>query len=596
MKRKNTVAFAAVCAGLSLLTACGSGTSGGSSSGSGNGGSGSGGSATGYNAANTSVENPSTHQGGTLNYGLSNTPDSTDSGNTYYAFQWNFTRLYATPLLEFKSAPGSDGLQLQPALATGLGQVSADGLQWTYHLKSGLKFEDGSPISSKDVKYAIERSTNYAPDVLPNGPTYFQATLKDPTYPGAYKDTSPDKQGLTSIETPDATTIVFDLQKPFADFDYLVSNPQTAPVPRAKDTGAKYQEHPVSSGPYMFTTFDANKGFTLVKNPNWQASTVPSVKQLVDKINVQYNIQAADIDARLMNGSLDVDLAGTGVQTAARTKILGSDRVKANADDALSGFLWTANLNTKVAPLDNVDCRKAIEYALDKTTQQAAYGGPIAGGDIASTVLPPNIVGYKKADQYEATTQVHGDLDKAKQELQKCGHPDGFSIGLGERNDRPKEVAAAQGIQEALGKIGIKVDIQGFPAGQYLTSFAGSPNFVHQHNLGILMFGWAADWPTGYGFLSQIADGRAIKQAGNDNLAEENSPIINGLLDKAASEKDPAKRTDIFAQIDQQLMTDAVFVPETYAKSLLYRPSNLSNVMVTSAYGMYDYTQLGKSS
>lgn len=591
MKRNKTVAFAAVCAGLSLLTACGSGSSGGSG---GSGGTASSG-APAYNAGIQNIVNASTKTGGTLNFALSNTPDSTDPGNTYYAYMWDFSRLWARPLLSYKDVPGTAGLQLVPNLATGKGQVSQDGLSWTYHLKPGLKFEDGSAITSQDVKYAVERSTNYAPDVAPNGPTYFQQYLTDPTYPGAYKDTSPDKMGLTAIDTPDPTTVVFHLQHPFADFDYLVSMPQTAPVPPAKDTGAKYQEHPVSSGPYMFSSYDPNKGFSLVKNPQWSAASDPNDKQLVNQINVEFNVQAADIDSRLLNGTLSLDLDGTGVQTAARAKILGQKRLQTYADDATTGFLWYAALNTQVAPLNNIDCRKAIEYAINKTTQQTAYGGPIAGGDIATTILPPTVDGYAKADQYNFLANPNGDTTQAKSELQKCGQPNGFSINIGARGDRPKEVSAAQGIQEALGQVGIKAQIQQYPTGSYFTSYAGSPNFVHQHDLGILMGGWGADWPDGFGFLSQISDGRAIKSAGNSNLQEENNKALNDLLDKSTQTTDAAGRTAIYTQIDKLEMGDAVILPEVYSKALLYRNPAVTNVFVTEAYGMYDYTQLGVS-
>jgi peptide/nickel transport system substrate-binding protein len=589
MKRKNAMAFAVVCAGLSLLTACGSGSSGSSGGGSNTAGTAS------YNAGLTSVVNPSTKAGGTLNYALSNTPDSTDPGNTYYALMWDFSRLYARPLLTFKSVPGPDGLKLIPGLATGLGKVSSDGLTWTYTIQSGLKFEDGSPITTKDVKYAIERSTNYAPSVLPNGPTYFQQYLTDPTYPGAYKDTTPGKMGLTGIDTPDATTIVFHLQHPFADFDYLVTSPQTAPVPLAKDTGSNYQTHPVSSGPYMFSTYDPNKGFTLVKNPQWSAASDTNDKQLANTINVAFNVQAADIDSRLLNGSLDVDMDGTGVQTAARARILGNKSLQAKSDDATTGFLYYAALNTQVAPLNNVDCRKAIEYAVNKTTQQTAYGGPIAGGDIATTVLPPTVAGYQKADQYGFTGSPNGDVTKAKAELQKCGQPNGFTINIAARGDRPKEVSAAQGIQEALGAIGVKAQIQQYPTGSYYSSYAGVPNFVHQHDLGIILGGWGADWPDGFGFLSQITDGRAIKAAGNSNLQEENNPQINQLLDKATQTLNAGDRNKIYAQIDQIMMSDAVILPEVYAKALLYRSPSITNAFVTEAYGMYDYTQIGKA-
>ncbi|HEY3753759.1 MAG TPA: ABC transporter substrate-binding protein [Pseudonocardiaceae bacterium] len=588
MKRRNTVAFAAICAGLSLLTACGSSGSGSSSSTSGT--------AAAQNAGLTSIVNPSTHKGGTLNLALTNTGDSTDPGNTYYAFNWDFSRLYARPLLTYKAAPGNAGLDLVPDLATGLGKVSDNGLTWTYTIHSGLKFENGEPITTKDVKYAIERSTSYAPDVLPNGPTYFKQYLADPSYPGAYKDKTPGKQGLTSIDTPNDTTIVFHLSQPFAEFDYLATLPQTAPVPVDKDTGANYQTHPISSGPYMFSSFNPNTGFSLVKNPNWSASTDSFTKQNADKINVTYNVEAADIDSRLLNGSLDIDLDGTGVQTAARAKILNSKSLQKLSDDPVTGFLTYAALNTQVAPLNNVDCRKAIEYAVDHVTQQTAEGGPIAGGDIATTMLTPNDTGYVKSDIYNFLGKPHGDQALAKQELQKCGKPNGFSVNMSVRGDRPKEVATGQGIQEALSQVGIKVQIDQFQSGQYYTNFAGSPAYVHSHDLGIIAGGWGADWPSGFGFLSQVVDGRTIKPAGNTNLQETNDPQINAMLDSAAKNQDANARNAIYTQIDQKIMSQAEILPEVYAKALLYRNPKVTNVYVTKAYGMYDYTQMGLSS
>ena len=107
-------------------------------------------------------------------------------------------------------------------------------------------------------------------------------------------------------------------------------------------------------------------------------------------------------------------------------------------------------INTKVKPFDNVDCRKAVEYAIDKVSAQNAIGGPIRG-DIASTVLPPNIVGYQKFDNYP-TANNSGDVTKAKQELQTCGQPNGFSVGLSARADRPNEIAAATSVQNSLGQ------------------------------------------------------------------------------------------------------------------------------------------------
>jgi peptide/nickel transport system substrate-binding protein len=585
MKRKTTtVALAAVCAGLAMLSACGKS------------GSSAGGDQPG-NAANTSVQNASDKSGGTLNLLESDTVDSTDPGNTYYAYTWDFERLYARSLLTFKAAPGNAGLQVVPDLATGPGQVSADGLTWTYHLKPGIKYEDGTTVSSKDVKYAIERSANFASDTLPNGPTYFANYLapQTPPYPGAFKDTTPGKQGLQSITTPDDTTIVFHLAQKFSDFDYLVTSPETAPVPAAKDTGTNYQNHPLSTGPYMFKSYSPNKSLVLVKNPNWSASTDTTRKQLADTINVTFSVNQDDVDNRLINGSADLDLQGNGLQVNGRATVLKNPDLAKDADAALTGRLWYIALNTQVKPLDNVYCRQAVEYAVDKVATQTAYGGPIAGGKIASTVLPPTITGYKNFDMYEAVSKPHGDPDKAKQLLQQCGQPNGFTVNISARSDRDTEMKAAQAVQQSLAKVGIKTDIQSFPHGQYFSNFAGVPTYVHQHDLGIMMMGWQADWPTGFGFLQQITDGRAIKSAGNSNIEEENDPKVNQLIDQAASSNDASTRNGIYGQIDQQVMKDAVIVPEVYATALLYRNPKVTNVYVSQAYGMYDYTQLGLS-
>src|SRR5207344_3603410 len=179
---------------------------------------------------------------------------------------------------------GACGKTLVPALATAPGVASDNGLTWTYHIKSGVKYEDGTAVTSKDVKYAIERTFDRG--VLPNGPNYFANLLggNAKTYPGPYKDKAKDKMGLTAVSTPDATTVVFHLAKPFADFDYVAAIPQTAPVPPNKDTGANYQLHPVSTGPYMFESYQLNKQLTLVPNPNWKASTDPNAAQLASKI------------------------------------------------------------------------------------------------------------------------------------------------------------------------------------------------------------------------------------------------------------------------------------------------------------------------
>ena len=443
---------------------------------------------------------------------------------------WNFTRLYAMPLMSYASTPGPGGLKVVPDLATAPGTVSDNGLTWTYHIKPNVKFEDGTTVTSQDVKYAVERTFDRS--LFPLGPSYFPLLLggNAAKYPGPFKDRSKNLMGLTAVDTPTATTIVFHLAKPFADFNYVAAIPQTAPVPPNKDTGANYQLHPISTGPYKFQSYQLNKQLTLVPNTFWNASTDPVAKQLVGKITMTMNMNANDIDNRLLAGDLDVDAAGTGVQAAARAKILSSQSLKAQSDNPISGFLWFAYLNTVVPPMNNVHCRMAVEYAANKTNLQTAYGGPFAGGEIASTVSPPNVVGHKSFDLYEATTKPGGDIAKAKEQLKLCGQPNGFTTGVAYRSDRPKEVAAATALQQALSQAGIKTTLHGYPAGTYYANFAGVPKYMHQHNIGIAFGGWAPDWPDGYGFFDFITAGNTIGAAGNTNIEELNDPVVNNLL------------------------------------------------------------------
>jgi peptide/nickel transport system substrate-binding protein len=584
--RKATAALA-----LATALALGASACNGKSNDNGGGKSG-GGSSAAKDAALTSIVNPSTKKGGTVTMEESDVPDSLDPGNTYYGWVQNFSRLYGRSLLSFKPAAGSAGLQVEPDLATGLGKSSPDAKTWTYTLRSGIKFQDGTPVTSKDVKYAIERS-NFAPEALSNGPTYFKAYLaNDASYKGPYTDKNPN--GLASIATPDDHTIVFHLSKPFADFDYLATFSQTAPVEQSKDTGASYVNHIQSTGPYMFQSYQDGKSATLVRNPQWVASTDPVRKALPDKITIKFKVNAVTVDNNLLADNSTVDAAGTGVQPQTQPKLLTQPKLAKQTDDPYAGATSYMAIDPKVAPFDNINCRDAVEWGVNKASVQQALGGAVHG-DVASTLLPPSVNGYSKFDLFPSADNK-GDVAKAKAALVKCGKPNGFSTNITARTDRPTEVAAATAIQQALKPIGINVTIKTYPSGKYFSNFAGVPSYVHAHSLGMMMMAWGADWPTGYGFLDQIVDGSAIKPSGGNNLMELNNPAINQALAAAIANTDSAARTKAWGEIDKQVIQTATVVPLIYRKNLLYRPSSATNVTVTQAYlGMYDYTLIGSS-
>ncbi|MGH3788253.1 MAG: ABC transporter substrate-binding protein [Pseudonocardiaceae bacterium] len=557
-----------------VLAACGGPTSGGGAAGAG---------------ASGGIHNPSNATGGTLRFANSGDWDSLDPADTYYAYSWNFIRNYGRALVMFQPAPGRQGATLVPDLAESLGRASDDAKTWTYTLRHGVNFEDGTPVTSKDVKYAVERSLDKT--TFPNGPTYFNDLLDLQGYTSPYSDPDPNKLGLKAIETPDDRTLIFRLRKPFSGFDYLAQTPATIPVPQAKDTGTKYKEHVVSTGPYMFETNELGKGFTMIRNPHWDPATDPNRRPLPDRITVNLNVNADDIDNRLVSNDLDVGIEGTGVGPSAQGRILADQRLRANTDSALAARLWFTALNSDVAPLDNIHCRKAVLYAADRVGYQRAYGGA-TGGEIATNILPPVIPGAQRFDLHPSPNNG-GDIAKARDELAQCGRPTGFTTGISYRAERPKERAAAETLQQSLARAGINLEIKPYPVTDYLRLYAGKPDFAKANGLGLMVYGWGADWPDGYGFLSQIVDSRVIRVTGGNTNLGIKDPAIDQLLDQALVTTDTAAREQIWVDIDRKVMEGAFALPGVWAKGLLYRPPNLTNVFITDGFQMYDYVALG---
>ncbi|MGH3760045.1 ABC transporter substrate-binding protein [Actinophytocola sp.] len=583
MKRKRLITATAVSAVVALVvSACG----GGDGDGDGNGGN----AEPAFNAAVGKIYNPSDETGGIIKMANNGDWDSLDPGETYYGYSWDFLRLYGRALVMYKIAPGEESGELVPDLAESLGESSPDAKTWTYKIRKGVKYEDGTEVTAHDVKHAVLRSTDK--ETFPNGPAYWEGFLNLPEgYQGPYK--TPDMNTDQAIEVPDDQTIIFKLKTPFSGMDYLAQLPQTVPVPEDKDKGAQYREHVISTGPYMFDTNELGKRFTLKRNPEWSKETDPNRNPLPDGFDVALNVNQDDIDNQLMSGDLHVHVTGTGLGSAAQGRVLSDESLKAEADNPYLVRLWYTSVNPQVAPLDNIDCRKAIMYATDRTGYQRAMGGDVAGGDIATHLLPPQIPGSQDFDLYPAGEDNKGDLDKAKQHLKDCGQPDGFATNITYRNERPQEKAVAEALQQSLKRVGIELTLKGFPQGDYFSQYAGRPPYAKQNNLGLVVNGWGADWNDGFGFLSQIVDSRVIRETGGSSNISVRIPEVDQALDAALVELDEGKREQIYADIDKRVMEEAVILPGVIAKVLLYRGKGLTNVFINEQYGYYDYMAMG---
>ncbi len=545
-----------------------------------------------FNAATLGFVNESSKTGGTLNLAAGGDCDSWDPANTYYAWCWNMQRLFTRTLVGYSSVPGANNVAIEPDLATGLGEHNATFTQWTYHLKD-VKWENGQPVTSKEVKYGLERV--FATDVFSNGPSSYYLCLLSkcdssgtPAYPGPYKDKT---GGLTSIATPDDKTVVFTLNTSTPDFDYLMTLPASAPVPLTENgsyTGIKYTLHPLSDGPFKVDTYTPEQKITFVKNPQWDQSTDKIRTPKVDKIVLTMNTNLDDNDKQLQAGQIDAEADGP-VQKAFQSQIAQSADLKKNADDPVTGFTRYFAVFPSVKPLDNVHCRRAIFYAINKSDLQLARGGAY-GGDIANTMAPPVVPGFdSSANAYPVGSDNTGDLTKAKDELKQCGQPNGFSIKEAYVNTgKGPDVFTAS--QQALARVGIKLTASTHVQSGYYGGYIGKPATVVSNGIGMAQAGWGADYPTGGGFWTSIAASYA--PPGGGNYTQLKDPKVDALLATAA--KSTGKHEDEFKQLDAQVMQDAVMLPFVFDKSLYYRNPRLTNVRINFAEGSYyDMVNLG---
>ncbi|GGQ44885.1 ABC transporter substrate-binding protein [Streptomyces mutabilis] len=585
-RRKQALAAAAVVAALLTTAACGGGgddSNGGSKNG-----------APGFDAANNKVAQASAaKKGGTLKFASTQDADSWDTTRGYYGFMWNFSRYYSRQLVTNKTEPGKAGAEVTPDLATGLAKVSDDGKTYTYTLRDGITWEDGKPITSKDVKYGIERV--WAQDVLSGGPTYLKEVL-DPKdeYQGPYKDKSKDKLGLKAIETPDDKTIVFHLPEPNSDFEEMLALTSASPVRQDKDTKSKYGLRPFSSGPYKFESYNPGKDLTLVRNTEWKQESDPVRKAYPDKITIKFFSNANDLDARLVAGDYDLDLAQTGLSPQGRTTALKEH--KENLDNPVSGYIRYATFAQNVKPFDNIHCRKAMLFGADHVSLQTARGGPVAGGDIGTNMLPPSVPGSEgqKYDPYGmAGENKKGNVEKAKEELKACGKPDGFKSKIAVRNNKPVEVATAESMQASLKKVGIDLEIEQYDGSQY-ASVVGSPSNVAKKGYGVIIMGWGPDFPSVQGYGLPLWHSDYILESANNNFALIKDKEIDGLFADYLTELDDAGKAKIATEINHKVMEGAYYLPFVFEKFINWRSDNLANVYTTDGYsGMYDFVNLG---
>ncbi|MGH3343959.1 MAG: ABC transporter substrate-binding protein [Carbonactinosporaceae bacterium] len=524
-------------------------------------------------------------KGGTLYVLVTGDFEHLDPARNYVTDGGDFgQRLLYRSLTQYKAAPGEAGLEIAPDLATDLGKASADKKTWTFTLKDGLKYEDGSPITAQDVKYGTERS--FAPD-LPEGPPWArQLLVGGAQYKGPYKE----EGGLDSIEAPDDKTIVFHLNQPVADFNYAVTFPLFGPVPEDKDTGVKYDNRPFSSGPYKIQNYDRGKELVLVRNKHWSQSTDPVRKARPDKIVVNMGIDPSVIDQRLLadQGDDQYAIMLEDVEPATVSKIVTNPDVKERLVQDVSGCNRYLGLNTSRPPMDNLKVRQAINYALSQKAYQTARGGPFIGRT-TTEITPSTLAGHKDFNLYP-NNNGKGDPAKARQLLAEAGYPDGIEVTLTSTSEAsaygPDPSAA---IQQSLAKAGITVNINAVSEAVYYTEIGNAKRETH-----MVYYGWCPDWPSARTFIPPLLDGRFIQAQGNTNVSQYDNAEVSQRIDEIYEMADPAEANQAWGDLEEQIMRDAPAVPLMDDNRSALRGSKVTGAFPHQAYSsLIDFATVG---
>ncbi|HUR13975.1 MAG TPA: ABC transporter substrate-binding protein [Mycobacteriales bacterium] len=502
-----------------------------------------------------------------------------DPQRNYVSSALNFGRLLYRQLTTYKSEAGTAGSELAPDLATDLGTSSDNAKTWKFTLKDGVKYEDGTPITSQDIKYGVERSMS---PLIDSGPQYAKQYLVGGTeYSGPYAG-----KELASIETPDAKTIIFHLKAAHGDFPYTVSLPTFAPVPKAKDTKVNYDSRPFSSGPYKIDTYVRGKSMTLSRNTNWGQDTVR--KALPDTVRVTFGLDANVIDQRIITSAgadanaIQID---TAIQAANVATVRSRPDVKARSVSGPTGFNRYIWMNTTKGPLKNVKVRQALEWAVNKTDQQTARGGPDAAGDIGTTILVPTVKGHKDFSVYAGPA---GDSAKAKQLLADAGYPNGFKATF-QTQTSPKGQAQAAAFQASMKKIGVTITIAAVDPGVYYSTIG---DVKKQPEFGVA--GWGPDWPAASTVIPPLFDGRQIVPTGNQNFSQLNEPKVNAEMDRIAALTDLDEAAKAWGDLDETIIKDyAPIFPLLVEKAIFIVGKNVKGAFMHSFYGEPDVSALG---
>ncbi|EST39093.1 hypothetical protein N566_03920 [Streptomycetaceae bacterium MP113-05] len=441
-------------------------------------------------------------------------------------------------------------------LATDSGRMSDDGRTWEFTLKDDLRFEDGSEITSEDIRHTVERM--FAP-YISEGPYFVQQWLADTTDATEWRkllkggpyggDHLPD----SVLETPDDDTVVFHFDEPVSDLPYALAMPGYSVVPAEEDSKERYDKSPVCSGPYRIEEFKPGKSMTLVRNEEWEPSTDPARHQYPDRFEIRFNVSFKDSTQRMIadTGENKTTVSFNSQVDASHMQSVRTDKgVDKRSVAGYQGYVGVMNFNLN--NLKDIKVRRAIAQALPNQSLVTAFGGS-GGAEIAGNYISPTIAGHEDSDPLGKKKNPQGDLDKAKKLLEESGTKDRKLTFAYQNTPEWSEFAVAA--TQNLEKVGFDVQNKPLNADTYYDQIGKTDN-----PFDIFPSSWVADWPSMSTVVPPLYDGRQI-QDGSPNRSQLNDPEINKEIDRVEAIEDQDQAAEEWMALADRILTE--HLPQT---------------------------------
>jgi peptide/nickel transport system substrate-binding protein len=538
------------------------------------------------NVKGPAPEVPGAQKGGTITVLTRQVPHTLDPTRAYYTDSLMIARLvFRTPTALVMQDDGS--YKLIPDLMTDLGKPNEDFTEWTFTVKDGIKFEDGTPVTSKDFAYAVKRS--FAVEELPNGPVYQQSYFLDgdkykgPFQPAA-KGGGPDYKG---VATPDDKTLVLKMAKPFPDLPYYMNFPIFTPIPEKKDTRQNYENAPIATGPYKYKEFKKGDQLVLEKNDQWDPATDPFRHQYADAYHFKFDQDRLRLQEQLIanKGPDQTAITYDGVDSSLLPRIVGKEPEKRLVKGAGTCSFFTY-LDVRKIPLE---VRRAILVAWPYDAERQAAGESPLTSEPATTIMPPTTPGWENFDVAGLGSKGNGDPARAKQMLEAAGKLN-FELIWNFSSDDQVAGQVSTVRKNAMEKAGFKVTAIPLPQAQGRVEANNPKSRVNVRPGG----GWCLDWPSGGTIFPAILYGPLI--AANPEGVPNGSFLDEDKVDEAIDKAlvlPTEEQKEAWAAIDKLIMEEfAPVVPDYYARNTFLHGSKVGGVRLDVYANGPEFTRL----